>query len=92
MAKLLGWNVDKIYFYPYGGYTKFNDDLNKPKKEELLNEARVDLLNKQIERKSLEKLKENKFNLHKKKEELKEQATNDEFGMYSFLRHKSENA
>ena len=62
------------------------------KKEELLNEARVDLLNKQIERKSLEKLKENKFNLHKKKEELKEQATNDEFGMYSFLRHKSENA
>ena len=62
------------------------------KKEELLNEARVDLLNKQIERKSLEKLKENKFNLHKKKEELKEPATNDEFGMYSFLRHKSENA
>ena len=62
------------------------------KKEELLNEARVNLLNKQIERKSLEKLKENKFNLHKKKEELKEQATNDEFGMYSFLRHKSENA
>ena len=61
-------------------------------KEELLNEARVNLLNKQIERKSLEKLKENKFNLHKKKEELKEQATNDEFGMYSFLRHKSENA
>ena len=42
------------------------------KKEELLNEARVNLLNKQIERKSLEKLKENKFNLHKKKEELKE--------------------
>lgn len=36
MAKLLGWNVDKIYFYPYGGYTKFNDDLNKPKEEELL--------------------------------------------------------
>ena len=62
------------------------------KKEELLNEARVDLLNKQIERKSLEKLKENKFNLHKKKEELKEQAKNDEFGMYSFLRYKSENA
>lgn len=28
--------MDKIYFYPYGGYTKFNDDLNKSKKEELL--------------------------------------------------------
>lgn len=60
------------------------------KKEELLNEARIDLLNKQIERKSLEKLKENKFNLYKKKEDQKEQATNDEFGMYAFLRHKAE--
>ena len=36
MAKLLRWKVDKIYFYPYGGYSKFNDDLNKPKWEELL--------------------------------------------------------
>lgn len=36
MAKILGWKTDKIYFYPYGGFTKFNDDLNKPKKEELL--------------------------------------------------------
>ncbi len=36
MAKYYKWNVDKIYFYPYGGFTKFNDDLNKPKKEELL--------------------------------------------------------
>ena len=35
-AKFLNWKVDKIYFYPYCGYTKFNDDLNKPKKEELL--------------------------------------------------------
>ena len=35
VAKVLGWRVDKIYFYPYGGYTKFNDDLNKPKIEEL---------------------------------------------------------
>lgn len=32
----LKWHVDKIYFYPYGGYTKFNDDINKPLKEELL--------------------------------------------------------
>lgn len=65
-----------------------NNELSK--KEELLNEARVDLLNKQIERKSLEKLKENKYKLYKKKEEQKEQATNDEFGMYAFLRHKVE--
>lgn len=35
-AKMFKWKVDKIYFYPYGGFTKFNDDLNKPKKEELI--------------------------------------------------------
>ena len=35
VAKLLGWNVDKIYFYPYGGFTKFNEELNKPKYQEL---------------------------------------------------------
>lgn len=34
-AIILNWNVDKIYFYPYGGYTKFNEDINKPLKEEL---------------------------------------------------------
>lgn len=60
------------------------------KREDLLVEARLDLLNKQVERKSLEKLKENKFKLYKKTEEQKEQATNDEFGMYSFLRKKAE--
>lgn len=56
------------------------------KKEVLVREARLDLINKQIERKALEKLKENKYALYKKKEEQKEQATNDEFGMYSYLR------
>ena len=35
-ALFLKWNVDKIYFYPYGGYTKFNEDINKPLKEELI--------------------------------------------------------
>ena len=80
-------HISRIITFNY-----LNSLSNNINKEELLNEARVNLLNKQIERKSLEKLKENKFNLHKKKEELKEQATNDEFGMYSFLRHKSENA
>lgn len=65
-----------------------NNELSQ--KEELVNAARYDLLNKQIERKSLEKLKENKYKLYKKQEELKEQATNDEFGMYAFLRHKAQ--
>ena len=36
VAKLLKWHVDKIYFYPYGGFTKFNDHLNKPKYQEIL--------------------------------------------------------
>lgn len=36
MAKHYKWNIDKICFYPYGGFTKFSDDLNKPKREELL--------------------------------------------------------
>jgi len=31
---ILGWKVDRIYIYPYGGCTKFNDNLNKPLKEE----------------------------------------------------------
>ncbi len=33
---ILGWKPDKIYIYPFGGVTKFDDDLNKPIREELL--------------------------------------------------------
>jgi stage IV sporulation protein FB len=29
------WNIDKIYLYPFGGYIKFNTDVNKPINEEL---------------------------------------------------------
>lgn len=56
-------------------------------KEVLVNEARLELLNSQIERKSIEKLKENKYKLHKKEVDHKEQAINDEFGMYSYFRN-----
>ena len=35
-AKLFNWKIDKIYIYPLGGVTKFNDDINKPLYEELL--------------------------------------------------------
>ncbi len=31
-----GWQLDKIYFYPFGGSSKFNTEINKPLKEELL--------------------------------------------------------
>ena len=35
-AKLFNWKVDKIYVYPLGGLTKFNDLINKPFYEEIL--------------------------------------------------------
>ncbi len=56
-------------------------------KEVLVNEARLELLNNQIERKSIEKLKENKYKIHKKQADQKEQAINDEFGIYSYFRN-----
>lgn len=56
-------------------------------KEVLVNEARLELLNDQIERKSIEKLKENKYKIHKKQADQKEQAINDEFGIYSYFRN-----
>lgn len=36
MGLFLGWNVDKICLYPYGGVTKFNEDINRRLFEELL--------------------------------------------------------
>ncbi len=35
-AKLFNWKVDKIYIYPLGGVTKFNENINKPLIEEFL--------------------------------------------------------
>lgn len=35
-AMFLGWQVDKITFYPYGGSSSFHEDINRPLKEELL--------------------------------------------------------
>jgi len=69
---------------------KTNNELNE--KQLQLNEARMELLNNQIERKSLEKLKENKHTVHKKIEEQKEQAMNDEFGMYAYLRNRAKSS
>lgn len=68
------------------------DDTNEKliRKEEKLREAREDLLNRQIDRKSLEKIKEKKYKLHKKEEDFKEQAINDEFAVFSYYRRKVE--
>lgn len=67
---------------------KTNRELENKNKE--LIAAREELINKQIERKSLEKLKENKLNSYKKEMDFKEQATNDEFALYSYYRNKIE--
>ena len=36
MGLIFEWKIDNISFYPYGGVTKFNEDINRPLKEELL--------------------------------------------------------
>ncbi|WP_042275353.1 flagellar export protein FliJ [[Clostridium] dakarense] len=53
-------------------------------------EAKDDFIEKQIERKSLEKLKESKIEKLRKEEERKEQITNDEFALYAFIRNRVE--
>lgn len=53
-------------------------------------EAKDDFIEKQIERKSLEKLKESKIAKLKKEEERKEQISNDEFALYAFIRNRVE--
>jgi len=35
-ALFFNWEIDKISIYPYGGFSKFNEDLNRPIKEEFL--------------------------------------------------------
>ena len=35
-AKVFNWKIDKIYIYPLGGITRFNDRVNKPLIEEFL--------------------------------------------------------
>jgi len=36
MGLILGWKLDKICLYPYGGITKFDEDINRRLVEELL--------------------------------------------------------
>lgn len=55
--------------------------------EKNVNKAKEDLLEKQIKRKSLEKLKENTLERIRKEEERIEQITNDEFALYAYMRN-----
>ena len=55
-------------------------------KENKVNEAKKDFIDKRIKRKSLEILKENKISEIKKEEQRLEQITNDEFALYGYIR------
>ncbi|CEN25047.1 flagellar export protein FliJ [[Clostridium] sordellii] len=57
-------------------------------KEQRVLEAKDDFIEKQINRKSLETLKENKFMKLRKEEDRKEQIENDEFALYAYMRNK----
>ena len=63
-----------------------SEELDKSTNE--LEKARKQLISKQIERKSLEKLKEKKYGQYYKEENLKEHNTNDEFASMSYLRNR----
>lgn len=52
--------------------------------------AKIDFIDKQIDRKSLEKIKEDKLRKLIKEEERKEQITNDEFALYAYMRNRPE--
>lgn len=59
-------------------------------KQRILNDKQQDLIQKQVERKSLEKLKEKDLIEFNKNLELKEQLQNDEYALQSYLRTKNE--
>jgi len=46
------------------------------------------LIERRIEVKSLEKLKENKYTSYKKEQNLKEQIENDEYAILNFIRRR----
>ncbi|GLC32353.1 flagellar export protein FliJ [Clostridium omnivorum] len=60
-------------------------DLNK--KNQILEEKRVELKQKQIERKTVETLKDKQLKAFIKEQQLIEQKTNDEFALYGFIRN-----
>ncbi|WP_252224839.1 flagellar export protein FliJ [Clostridium sp. ZBS2] len=59
-------------------------------KDKKVNEARSDLVSKQVDRKTVEILKEKKFLEHIKEEERVEQVNLDEIALYSYMRRINE--
>lgn len=69
------------------------EDTNRmlEEKQKILDVKQKDLVQKQIERKSIEKIKEKQFNAYKKEIELKEQIQNDEYALQSYMRWQESN-
>lgn len=66
------------------------DTNNQLEKETIkTNKAKEDFIQKQISRKTLEKLKENEIERIKAEEERIEQITNDEFALYAYIRNRA---
>ena len=59
-------------------------------KDKKVNEARIDLVSKQVDRKTVEILKEKKLLEHIKEEERVEQVNLDEIALYSYMRNINE--
>lgn len=57
-------------------------------KKKILQDKQRDLIEKQVERKSIEKIKEKQYVEFKKEQDLKEQLQNDEFALQSYIRQK----
>ena len=70
--------------------THIKDTIKELEAKEIeLEKAKKDFIDKRINRRSLEVLKENKFLEIKKEEERLEQISNDEFALYSYIRKTS---
>ena len=59
-------------------------------KEKVLEECREDLMDRQIERKTIELLKEKKYDEYLFEENQKEQKMNDEFALYGYIKQLAE--
>lgn len=59
-------------------------------KQNILEEKQKELIHRQLDRKSIEKLKEKAYNVYKKELDLKEQNQNDEYALQSYIRLQDE--
>lgn len=85
---LISQKITKNYLYALEQSIDSEKKILKLRNEDL-NETKEELKAKMIEKKSIEILKEKKYNDFLKVENIKEQIANDEFAMISYIRNKS---